>query len=333
MKKNTTTWVMVALVIVLASFYIVTRGEDESTLDQEATNFSVSDTAKVKEVRLALEINKEQRQQISLTREEDAWRLNGKYGVVPQQIQVLLKTLKNIEVREPVHPNAKENYLKDLRKRQIRVDVVSSKDGDSKTFFVGGETPDKKGTIMLMKGAEDPYIVEEPGVEATLFSRFLPEFDSYQEKIIFNVRAGELQQIDVRFLGPDSSFTLMRKDSESKWQLKNGEAALVPLKKYLSNFRGKVYARAYAEAQYPTVRDSLKQFDPNARLTLRKFDGKQIMLHLYERRDNINEYWGWRKDEQQLMRIQRAVIDKFLVPKRFFRPLDGPFDKSQDAPM
>ncbi len=333
MKKNTTTWVMVTLVIVLASFYIVTMGEDESTLDQEATSFSVSDTAAVTEVRLALEINKEQRQQITLTRVEDGWRLDGKYGVVPQQMRVLLKTLQNLEVRGPVHPNAKENYLKDLRKRQIRVDVVSSKDGDSKTFFVGGDTPDKKGTIMLMKGAEDPYIVEEPGVDATLFPRFLPEFESYQEKIIFNVRADDLQQIDVRFLGPDSSFTLLRKDGESKWQLKNGQAAPVPVKNYLGNFKGKVYARAYAEAQYPTVRDSLKQFDPNARLTLRKFDGQQVVVNLYERRDNINEYWGWRKDEQQLMRIQRAVIDKFLVPKRFFRPLDGPFGKTQDAPM
>ena len=207
--KNKTTLILAGLLVVMAGIYFLVIDDDNnSTLNTNESSFAISDTSKVREIKLSLEIDREQRRSITLSRTNEGWRLNGEYGVVPQQIKILLKTLKNIEVRAPVHPNAKANYLEDLRRRQIRVDIDSQVEADNKTFFVGGSTPDKKGTIMLLKGAEAPYIVEEPGIDATLFPRFLPEFDTYQEKIIFNIQKNSMQSVGVEYLGADSSFTI-----------------------------------------------------------------------------------------------------------------------------
>ena len=133
---------------------------------------------------------------------------------------------------------------------------------------------------------------------------------------------------------PTARLRLIRKDPESKWQLQGSPSAEVPINNYLKAYNGKVYALAYADAQFPGVRDSLARFDPDATLRIRQFDGSTTELKLFARQDNINEYWGWRTDEQRLMRIQKAVINRFLPPKQYFLPLKGPYgNNNNDTPQ
>jgi hypothetical protein len=238
------------------------------------------------------------------------------YTVVPAQIELLLRTLHNLEVKQPVNAGYRETILKRMRNRQIRVEVRMA-DGSSKIIFVGGATHENTGTEMMLKGAQNPYVVEEPGFQGYLTPRFMPDLEAYREKILFDMPAEQLSQVSLSTPTGDIDFQLSRPNANQPWQLspQASEAEPMALEAYTRQF-GKIYARAFADADFPNAKDSLAKLRPDFTLTMTSFGGEKTEVYLFNRTDNVNEMFAWSNRDPRLLRVQHAVIDPFLRPRQ-----------------
>ena len=324
MRLNRTTLIMAGVLAIFLVIYLTTvYNKTESTIDREETAFGVRSADVVERIELTQYVQEEEQTSVELTRQSDStWMVNGQYSANPTQVEVLLKTLENMEVKQPVNKAYKQNIFQDFKKRHIRAEIDVS-EGRDKTIFVGGPTQDHTGTIMMLKGAKAPYIVEYPGFVGYLTPRFRPKLDVWRENLLFNATRQQLAQVEVRYPVFQKGFSLRR--SEAGWGLASGESLdSTRLNAYLEQFQGKVYARSYAGQDFPGVKDSLQNVTPEARLVVQRRDGEQRAIRFFDRPDDPNTLFGWVEGDGRLLLIQHAVIDRFLVKTGFLRGKESP---------
>lgn len=303
-------------------YYFAVFNKDGTTVDPDEIAFKIRDTSAVEEISLTLLVEEQPKNALTLKRQEDGrWQLNDTATANPLQVQFLLGTLHQLEMREPVNEQYRQNIFQQLKKRQIRVEIESDA-GEDKTIYVGGATPDRIGTVMLLRGEDNPYVVEIPGFNGYLTPRFEPELKSYEEIVLFAAKPEAVREVEVTYIGQDSSFHL-KKNGEN-WSMATGEP-LNPEEtgNYIQQF-GKVYALAYADNDYPNGLDSLSRLQPDARLRIRTKGGKTQVVHLFQPPKKKSLMLGFHPDGNQLYYVQHAVIDKFLKKRQGFLPAQRP---------
>ena len=62
--------------------------------------------------------------------------------------------------------------VKSLASEGIKVELYDRKGEKIKAYYVGGATPDERGTYMIMENAEEPYVAHIPSWEGNLRFRF-----------------------------------------------------------------------------------------------------------------------------------------------------------------
>lgn len=314
--KNRSTWILLGLVLGLGGLYYgLVYEKGGSTLADDETAFAVRDTARIDRITLSYYQNDELRTKLSFRRELDTWTVQPEGGevftVVRQPIRGLLAALHNLNVQRPVNEAHKQALLERLKQRQIRVEVDHAADED-RVFFIGAGTQGGSGTEALLKGAENPYIIEVPGRPGTLWARFFPDLNVYRENILFSVNAANLARIEVQHQ-KGGSFALLRATPTAPWKMENGPP-IDPgeAKKWADQF-GRVYARAWAQDEFPNGKDSLQAAGkPDHRLLLTDFGGATTRVVFYERADNPNQLFAWTNDGP-LKTAQHAVVDRFLI--------------------
>src|SRR5210317_1904152 len=106
MKKNV---IILILVIILAAVavWIVTTNTN-STIKRELRDFAIADTASIDKIFMV----KKTTEQVTLTRTASGWMVNDKYHARNDAIQMILKTLKRVQVRNPVTESSMDNVVK-----------------------------------------------------------------------------------------------------------------------------------------------------------------------------------------------------------------------------
>ncbi len=211
MKKNKSI-VIIAILLVIAAIILLAQNH-YSTLKENETNFSVSDTASVTKVFIAdKSVNS-----VIIERTSEGWVLNGKVKANDKLVSTLLATLKRMKVKAPVSLASHNNVVRRLgssaKKIEIyqnayRIDLFGIKlfeyEKLSKVFYVGDITKDNLGTYMLMEGAERPYIVYLPGFRGFISSRFSPMVDDWRSHIVFNKSLNNINNLKIYFGENDS---------------------------------------------------------------------------------------------------------------------------------
>src|SRR5690606_25079501 len=78
-----------------------------------------------------------------------------------------------------------DNVVKDLSSNGVRFDVKNNSGTSMLTFYVGGVTPDERGTFMIREGSEWPVIVNIPGFEGSLRSRYIMNELDWKSRRLF----------------------------------------------------------------------------------------------------------------------------------------------------
>lgn len=323
MQKNRTTWILLGLLLLLGLLYVLlVYRKQGGTVDPDEVAFAVKDTAGVTQIRLTEYQEGKTVSEVDLQRGDRSWTVNGKYSVNPNRMDILLESLARIQFRETLHPNARENAFKFLRRNHIRV-YVEGKEG-TRVYRVGPPTQDHRGTIVWLEGASEPYVAEIPGFEGYLKPRYSTQLDDYRENLLFPYRAEDLQRIELQSSTADSNVVLER--TATGWNY----AAPAPLDSfrlglYLRNI-GRTYAFAFApDSLFPGLSQRLntRKGDLVLRLTDRK--NATRVIHLYKRTDSEDLYFGRIEGQRELVQVQRFVVDRFLQPRAFFEGKPGQF--------
>ncbi len=340
MKKSSIITIIVLIALAVAAIFVYKNKGKSSTIDKEASDFGLKDTASVDKIFLA---NKEG-QSVLLERKPDGWIVNGKYHARPDAIEMLLYTIRMVEVKSPVSKSGRETVIKLMAGKSMKAEVYS-KGKKVKQYYIGHPTQDHTGTYMLMTDPEtgenynEPFITHIPGFNGYLSTRFFVEEADWRDRLMINYRAPQIKQIklDLHEI-PDSSFVLDL-FSMQRFGLKNGKGQQLPfseekLKQYVAYFQN-VNCEYLLEKTDPIYDSVAKSAIPFATLTLTDRDNKLNITHFYHKQPiaSKNEQYGvdYKFDPDRLFVrynndkdygvAQYYVFGKILQTYRYFLPL------------
>ena len=150
--------------------------------------------------------------QIEIDRGTEQWTINNQYKVWDRQIEYTLGVMKDIRVKSSVSEQKMNYVIKNIATSGVKVELFN-KDGKVKSYYLGGNTPDHKGTYMIMEGSETAYILHIPdrnpgilnpkyGIEGTSVNENIwrqPIVIDYSENTIQQLYVQDIKQKDQSF--------------------------------------------------------------------------------------------------------------------------------------
>ncbi len=208
MKKN-----IVALIILLVlggvAYYVYTE-RGSGTIKPELHNFAVEDTSSITKIFLADKGG----QTVLLERvNERVWTVNKDHKARKDAVDVLLKTIKRVEMKAPVAKTAHDNIVKLMAGKSTKVEIYQGEE-KIKTYYVSDATKDNMGTYMLIEGSRTPFISHIPGFYGYLTGRYMTRSWEWRDTEIFQHRLGQIAEVRLDFhQEPERSFKITQSDN------------------------------------------------------------------------------------------------------------------------
>ena len=210
MKKSTIIILTVLIALAGLSIYIYKNKSKTSTIDKDASDFKYKDTASIDKIFLADEDGK----QILIERKKEGWIVDEKYHARPDVIDLLLYTIRSVEVKSPVSKKGRTSVIKIMASKSTKIEIYS-KGEKVKQYFIGHPTQDNTGTYMILtnietgENYEEPFITHIPGFDGFLSTRYLTDAVDWRDRILINYRPPQIKQIKLDLHEvPDSSFVI-----------------------------------------------------------------------------------------------------------------------------
>ncbi len=281
---------------------------DTGSLDEDmGTQFSIADTARVTQIRIADTEGKV----ALLTRMDEhplgLWQLNDNLLARKDVTDLLLKTFKRISVRQPVRSSAREGVLKMIATSGKRVDIyLDGNPNPTKTWFVGTPTQSHTGTHMLLEipgsgRAEDPYVTHLEGFTGFLSTRFFTDENEWRYTGVFESDAASIASITARPLDDVGVEASLQWDPSGERITASvaGNSIDLPqalLREQWLKFR-KVHIETWNSHLSSAGQDSLRNSPKAWELDVAYKDGRQVSLDLHWKPPIIEEY----NEQGQLM--------------------------------
>jgi len=299
MKKSSI--IIITILVVLAGFsiYVYKVKHKMSTIDKEASDFKYKDTAAIDKIFLADKEGKH----ILIERTAEGWKLDGKFHVRPDVIEMLLYTIRSVEVKSPVSKNGKNSVIKIMAAKSTKIEIYS-KGEKVKQYFVGHPTQDHTGTHMILtnleteENFETPFITHIPGFDGFLTTRYNTEELDWRDRLLINYRPPQIKQIkmDLHEI-PDSSFVIDL-FSMQRFGLKNNKGSFIPfdeskLKQYIAYFQN-VNCEVVLDKQNKLVDSLSTSAMPFATLTIIDRNNQRNICEFYHKQAILskNEEYG-----------------------------------------
>ena len=213
-NKQLNKFILLAIIVLtLLLLWLVKSTDSES----EEYNFAVADTAAISRIFIAdMKGNS-----ILLDRNSNSWKIDNKHRVQNKTMEVILRTIKDISVQRPVSESAYNKVIADLATNGVKVEVYQNFEKEpTKTYTIGGNTPDHLGTYMLMENAKYPYIMHIIGFNGILGPKYGLQGNTinsgiWRDKSVFNLRTEQISSITlINEKGNDSSFTIKKDNGQ-----------------------------------------------------------------------------------------------------------------------
>ena len=335
MKKNKA-FIIIALLLTTLAVYLVINNSS-STLNVEKTSFVVEDTAAITKLFLADKND----HVVTLNRvSATEWNVNGAYPARQDGINTLLATLKKVEMKAPIGINARENILKDLAARGIKIEIYTNDDEPEKVYYVGGPTPDNSGTYMALEDDgdfSDPYITHIPGFNGYLTTRYIVLDYKWRSSAIFKSSYSDINSVKVEyFRKPEDSFEIIKNENGAivlkslKFNSPVANYDSIAVKEYLVNYSN-IHFEAFEKLKTET-RDSVIASPKFFSISLTTTNGKTTTLTAYAIKAkpgavdlqgkpidyDPDRMYAKINEEQDLALIQYFTFDKLMKPLSWF---------------
>ena len=180
MSKNLK--ILIALVILTGILYWLISRHSWSTFKGDLKEFSIKDTSKVTRMFFA---DKRGNKVLLQRNDQNIWMVNNKFKADPDKINLMLSTMHDVEVRNPITENEHNTVISILATQGIKAEFYHA-EKLIKTIYVGSSTPDQLGTYMLIDGSSLPYATHISGFVGYLTPRFITQEKLWKTKEIFN---------------------------------------------------------------------------------------------------------------------------------------------------
>jgi hypothetical protein len=324
----------IILVIILGiAAVILYINNSGSTIKKELRDFAVEDTASVTRIFLADKNN----QTITLDRKDGFWTVNKNFIARRDLIDVLLRTICHLNVKAPVPKSAHNTIVKGLAANSTKVEIYQN-NALSKTYYVGGATPDNMGTYMLIEGSGVPFVMDLPGFTGYLSLRYTTDISEWKDRCIFRYKFSDIASVTIENpAAPSQSFQAIQKGTNKfslyslseKKELSGFDTLAV--KEYMAYFK-KMNFETYVTTITKERRDSVFKSRPILIITVEDKAGtkKTIRMYLRPNYDKLmkgeSEVYEWDpdrmyafiNDDRDLVIIQYFVFDPVIKELNYF---------------
>ena len=208
---------------------------------------------------------------VFLLKNNKQWELKNGFPVRKEAINLLLETIRDMQIKRPVALKERENIIKRMSVQRTQVEIFS-KNKTIKTIYVGGDTQDQLGTYMILKDSSEPYVLSIPGFNGYLSSRFSCEENTWKEKIIFNFQKEDIENVELNYRDSKNSFQINKKDSLSN--------------QYFSNFE-KISCEKFLKNNRDFNIEEIKRRDPIFDIKITLKNKKEITLKAFEKKSSL----------------------------------------------
>lgn len=125
-----------------------------------------------------------------------------KYRANPSAVYMLLETVRKIRTREPINKAAMDNAVKSLASRSTKVEIYDKEKNKLRVYYVGPMTSGGTGNMLIMEGAEQPYVGYIPNFQGTIDTRFITNEKDWRDKAIFRNDINKLEFVQVEYQAP-----------------------------------------------------------------------------------------------------------------------------------
>lgn len=224
-------------------------------------------------------------QPMVFTRKGKSWVLNGSYDVDPAVFVNIERVLTNMTLSYIPPAAATPNILKSIKENGIQVDLYNGDEEPFKIFHIGSDVQKSEGTYMVMAGSNQPYVMQLPGLQGGLRSRFEQPAKNYRDKVIYRIAPEDIAKIKVEY----------PKDNFSSFEIINGATPVLkpliilpdqpqgaPNQRLLMGFISQ-FANMGSEGLITEMpeRDSILTLTPNAILTIETKNGNKLYHKFY----------------------------------------------------
>ena len=202
--KKTILFVVLALVLGAGAWWSLQKNKRKSTLDKLDLNFSVADTASISKV-VVTQFPFPGRP-ITLDRQESGyWKINNLHKASPVLMDVLLTTIRNVEMQRPLSPNEAKTVNDAMKTRYRKVEIYV-KGELYKTYLIGDDAPENKGTY-FKQVTGDPYVCYLRGFNGFLTPRYNVTVNDWRDRLLIASTPQTIQSVDVRYtMSPADNF-------------------------------------------------------------------------------------------------------------------------------
>ena len=214
MKKNSTKFLILAVLVLAIIAYFVSVQDDEQGGTKPMSDFAIENTDEINKII----ITESNRNKAELELIDGEWMLNNEFKARPVSVELLLKTFRNIKVQTSVSNELKKTVVANMASRYKKVEIFEA--GNLlKTYYVGSATKDHYGTYMLLekngRKSSEPYVMHIPGFNGFLESRFYTNENDWKYSGVFVYKPLDIKSIKVTHVdNPLESFQISQKNKK-----------------------------------------------------------------------------------------------------------------------
>ncbi len=330
--------ILLIVVAVAAAAYFIISKQPWSTLRSGLKDFSIKDTASVTRFFLA---DKKGHQVTVAKNEHGIWMVNNQYEADVNKINLLLSTMREVSVRNPVPESAYNTVIASLATEGIKAEFYA---GEKliKTVYIGSATPDQTGTFMMIEGSSAPFVTHIQGFVGYLTPRFYPYSIKWKTRKLFDVPMDSIESVKLTYPGTAGQSFELKNEASIQLSSEKGTETIADMqfaKYYLSGFTN-LYVEGYDEEMKPEKADSIRQTLPFCIIELTRKSGTAIRLQLHYKMvgdhskilydaagrllpHDSEKYYGFINDEHDVAYIQQYNFGRLFKTLGDFKILQG----------
>jgi len=282
--RKTILYLVVLVILAFGVYYFLFRSNDSNPYSIKEAGFTVKDTAAIGKLFIATSDGTS----VTVVRTDSGWVVNNTYKALPSTLNLILITLTQQAPLYPVTKNAVDNVIKGLSTDGTKVEVYGKDGKKMRVFYVGGGAVNNTGTNMLIEGAQTPYVVQVPGFNGYLTSRYTADMKYWRDRTVFNIPAEDIKSVAVHYaLKPVNSFEIIR-DNNDSLTIK-ADPALTRGLDGPNTRRAKVYLKYFTNVNCEGYLNGLSDMD-----TTLKTAAKQSSIDITDKRGqqhHMDIYW------------------------------------------
>jgi len=346
MKKNRYFILSVIVLAIIALILLLTNSR--STFKRSYSDFAISDTSNVTRIFMADKNNNSLKLEKKST---GKWIVNDQFPAQKANVEMLLNTMLQLQVKETVPKPAHNTVIRDLAATAVKVEIYQlvyridfwgirwfPHEKKTKVYYVGGATQSNRGSYMLMENSSEPFVTYLPGLRGFVSPRFSPIEKYWRDYSIFRKSLLEIASVKMEFPGnPEFSYEIKLSPSHKLTFLSLQDQAEITafdtlkVMNFLAAFRS-VSFEALLNDMDKHMKDSVLSSTPFIIITLTDTNNVSQTIKTYHKKGQIDaldydqhptpydldRLYALVNNGKDFTLIQYFVFDRILRPKTFF---------------